>query len=157
MTVYAQRPVTVDDTVVVSAKHVWPLYETCSAYVCQSARAFRPIERVAFYADREVKLDVPAVLHRRDNVEWSPEEAARLGASEDRFDRKIAKVIETSDDTWTDGRYQVFLLTAPGHPGHRQLRQALPHLGAGRGSAFVQRQRYVSLHSLENAVTTADL
>ncbi|WP_241832889.1 hypothetical protein [Amycolatopsis sp. CB00013] len=157
MTVYAQRPVTIDDTVVVSAKHAWPLYETCSAYVCQSGRAFRPIERVAFYADRQVKLDVPAVLHRRDNVEWSSEEAARLGASDDRLDRKIAKVIEASDENWRDGRYQVFLLTGPGHPDHRRLRAALPHLGTGRGSAFVQRQRYVSLHSLENAATTADL
>ncbi|EME57473.1 hypothetical protein [Amycolatopsis decaplanina] len=157
MTVYAQRPVTIDDTVIVAAKQAWPQYESCAAYVCQSGRAFRPIERVAFYADREVKLDVPAVLHRRDNVEWSSEEAARLGASDDRFDRKIAKVIETSDATWTDGRYQVFLLTGPGHPDHRQLRATLPHHGTGRGSAFVQRQRYVSLHSLENAATTADL
>lgn len=33
----------------------------------------------------------------------------------------------------------------------------MPHNGTGRGSAFVQRQRYVSLHSLETAVTTADL
>jgi hypothetical protein len=157
MTVYAQRPVTIDDTVVVPARNAWSLYESCRAYVCQSGRAFRPVERVAFYADREVKPDIPAVLHRRDNVEWTPEEAARLRASEDRFDRKIANVIDASAATWTDGRYQVFLLTGHGHPDHRQLSAALPHDGTGRGSAFVQRQRYVSLHSLENAVTTADL
>ncbi|UJW34334.1 hypothetical protein L3Q67_11520 [Saccharothrix sp. AJ9571] len=69
MAVYAQRPVTIADTVAVPARQAWPLYQDCRAYVCQSGRAFRPVERVAFYADREVKADVPAVLHRRDNVE----------------------------------------------------------------------------------------
>lgn len=157
MAVYAQRPVTVDDTVVVPAKHAWALYESCRAYVCQSGRAFRPVERMAFYVDREVKPEIPSVLHRRDNVEWSTEEAARLRASGDRFDRKVASVIDASAAPWTDGRYQVFLLTGPGHPDHRRLGAALQHNGTGRGSAFVQRQRYVSLHSLETAVTTADL
>lgn len=157
MTVYAQRPVTVDDTVVVPAKHAWSLYENCHAYVCQAGRAFRPIERVAFYVGREIKPEVPSVLHRRDNVEWTAEEAARLRVSEDRFDRKIANAIDVSAATWPGGRYQVFLLTGPGHPHHRRLAAALQHSGSGRGSAFVQRQRYVSLHSLETAVTTADL
>jgi hypothetical protein len=106
MSVYAQRPVTVDDTVVVPAKHAWSFYETCRAYVCQSGRAFRPIEHMAFYVDREVKAEIPAVLHRRDNVEWTTEEANRLRASPDRFDRKIANVIDSSVATLTDGRYQ---------------------------------------------------
>jgi hypothetical protein len=157
MSVYAQRPVTVDDTVVVPAKHAWSFYETCRAYVCQSGRAFRPIDRMAFYVDREVKAEIPAVLHRRDNVEWTTEEANRLRASPDRFDRKIGIVIDSSVATLTDGRYQVFLLTGPGHPDHRQLNSALPHNGTGRGSAFVQKQRYISLHSLETAATTVDL
>ncbi|MGM1058210.1 hypothetical protein [Saccharothrix sp. Mg75] len=157
MTVYAQRPVTLEDTVVVPAKHAWSLYESCRAYVCQAGRAFRPVDRIAFYADREVKQEVPAVLHRRDNVEWSPEEAARLRGSDDRADRRIAEVIDASIASWTDGRYQVFLLTSPGHPSHRRLGAALPHGGTGRGSAFVQRQRYTSLHALETAGTTADL
>lgn len=157
MAVYAHRPVTVDDTVVVPAKHAWSLYESCHAYVCQSGRAFRPIERIAFYVDREVKREIPAVLHRRDNVEWTSEEAGRLRASADRFDWKIANVIDTSGPVWADGRYQVFLLTGDGHPSHRRLSADLPHTGTGRGSAFVQRQRYVSLHSLETAVTTEDL
>lgn len=50
-----QRPITVYDTVVVPAKHAWSLYEFCNAYVCQSGRAFQPIERIAFYVDREIK------------------------------------------------------------------------------------------------------
>ncbi|MGW7536525.1 hypothetical protein [Amycolatopsis sp. NPDC054798] len=157
MAVYAERPVTAEDTVVVPAKHAWPLYADVRAYVCQSGRAFRPVQRVAFYSDREIKQDVPAVVHRRDDVEWTPESASRLRASDDRFDRKIAAVIEASAGTWRHGRYQVFLLTKPGDQAHRQLSAPLPHSGSGRGSAFVQKQRYVSLHALETARSTADL
>jgi hypothetical protein len=96
-------------------------------------------------------------VHRRDNVEWTAEEADRLRASDDRNDRKISAVIDASSGLWKDGRYQVFLLTSPGNPAHRRLAAALPHDGSGRGSAFVQRQRYVSLHSLETATATSDL
>lgn len=157
MAVYASRPVVLDDTVVVPARNAWSLYQECRAYVCQAGRAFREVGRVAFYADREIKIDVPAVVHRRDNVRWTAEEAALLRASSDRYDRKIASVIENSLDMWTDGRYQVFLLTSPGDPRHRQLAKPVPHAATGKGSAFVQRQRYVSLHSLETATTTADM
>ena len=158
MTVYAQRPVAVEDTVVVAARNAWALYEQVYAYVCQPGRAFRTVDRIAFYAGREIKKDVPKVLHRRDNVEWTPDEADRLRKSDDRFDRKIAQVIDVARTTnWTGGLYQVFLLTRPSDPAHRQLSACLPHGGNGRGSAFTQRERYVSLHSLELAESTEDL
>ncbi len=157
MAVYAEKPVASADTVVVPARNAWALYEQCRAYVCQAGRAFRAVERMAFYVDREIKCDVPAVLHRRDDVEWTVEEAERLGASSDRFDRKIAGVIQASRELCTGGRYQIFLLSSPGDSRHRRLGQPLPHVGMGRGSAYVQKQRYVSLHSLETAETTADL
>jgi hypothetical protein len=157
MAVYAARPIASADTVVVPAKNAWALYEQSRAYVCQAGRAFRAVERFAFYVDREIKQDLPAVLHRRDDVEWTADEAERLRGSADRFDRKIANVIDVSSEPRAAGRYQVFLLTSPGDPRHRRLNRAMPHTGMGRGSAFVQRQRYVSLHSLETAVTTADL
>jgi len=158
MDVYRERPVTIEDTVVVPAPDAWPLYEGHRAYVCQAARAFRPVERMAFYADRQIMSDVPRIQHRRDDVAWTDEEAARLERSSDRFDRRIARLIPAARQAgWTGGRYQVFLLSAPGDPRHRSLRQPIPHLATGRGSAFVQRQRYVSLHALETADTTADL
>jgi hypothetical protein len=49
------------------------------------------------------------------------------------------------------------LLSREGDPSHRQLPAALPHATAGRGSAFTQSQRYVSLHALETATSTSDL
>ncbi len=158
MQVYRQRPVNIEDTVVVAASDAWPLYQDCHAYVCQAGRFFRDVERVAFYSDKEIKAVVPAILHRRDQVEWTPKAIARLSASSDRDDRKIATVIQASRGRgWNEGRYQVFLLTRDGDVRHRKLRTALPHERTGRGTAFTQGQRYTSLHSLQTAETTTDL
>lgn len=163
--VYAERPHSPIDTVVVPARDAWPFYQSSYAYVCQPGRWFQPVDRMAFYADQEVKADIPRITERRDNVPWTVQEAARLAASGNRTDRKIGAVITASravigpdgSPVWPDGSYQVFLLTRPGDPEHRALPQALPHTGRGRGSAFVQRQRYLSLHALQTAATTADL
>lgn len=156
--VYRDRPVAPVNTVVVAARHAWPLYENAFVYVCQPGRWFRPVEHIAFYADREVKPEVPRVIGRRDNVVWTEENASTLASSTDRVDRKIASAIQASRQTgWTAGSYQVFLLTRAGDSSHRTLRGPIPHTVSGRGSAFTQRQRYVSLHALQTATTTDDL
>lgn len=156
--VYRARPHSPTDTVVVPARDAWPFYEKNYAYVCQPGRWFRPVERFAFYADREIKAEIPRIVYRRDNVPWTIHEATTLESSSDRNDRKLAAVIHESRAAgWNDGLYQVFLLTRPGDPAHRTLPGPIGHQTDGRGSAFVQRQRYVSLHSLEIARTTADL
>ncbi|UGT57606.1 hypothetical protein [Nocardia asteroides] len=155
---YAKRPIAVADTAVVAAKDAWPLYRRSFAYVCQPGRFFRPVDRLAFYVDSCVQVDIPRIQHRRDNVDWSEASADRLRASSDLMDRKIARVIDESRSAgWTGGTYQVLLLTRPGDPTHRQLVDPLPHNGVGRGSAFTQRQRYVALHALETATTTSEL
>ncbi|MET9326615.1 hypothetical protein [Tsukamurella sp. NPDC003166] len=156
--IYREKPHTTVDTVIVPAKNAWDLYIATGAYVCQSGRAFRPVERIAFYTNRAIQPEVPTILLRRDEVVWSEQEANRLEGSDDRYDRKIAKVIRTSRNAgWSEGRYQVFLLTTPGDSRHRTLPAALPNTRSGRGSAFVQKQRYVALHRLEIAETVDDL
>lgn len=156
--VYAQRPDTGSDTVIVPAKHAWGLYQSYSAYVCQAGRSFRPVDRIAFYSDREIKSEVPRILHRVDDVPWTEEHAAQLDTSNDRNARKIAKIIRASRKSfWTAGTYQVFLLSCPGAQAHRALPGPIPHSNQGRGSAFVQKQRYTSLHALEIATSTDEL
>lgn len=158
MAVYAERPSTTQDTVVVPAREAWPFYQEHHAYVCQPGRTFRPVERLAFYADQEIKTEVPRIYHRRDDVEWTEAAAAQLEASSSRDDVKIARIIlATRKEGWTDGSCQVFLLSRPGDPNHRALSSPLHHDTGGRGTAFVQGQRYVSLHSLEIATSTRDL
>lgn len=158
---YRTRPVAPVDTLVVPAAQAWPLYGAERVYLCPASRNFRPAKYVAFYTDREIKPSVASVLHHRDNVEWTAAEAARLEAlsgDEHRNDRKVARVISASRAAgWIEGRYQVFLLSSPGHPDHIELPASVPHHARGRGSAFVQRHRYVSHHALQSATSTTDL
>lgn len=156
--VYADRPHSPIDTVIVPARNAWPFYARHFAYVCQPGRWFQPVERMAFYADQEVKPDIAKIVHRRDNVPWTEHEANRLEGSADRNDRKIAALIRASRSSGsTGGVQQVFLLTRDGDPQHRKLASPLTHVTGGRGTGFVQRQRYASLHALETASSTADL
>ncbi|WP_218018442.1 hypothetical protein [Nocardia amikacinitolerans] len=127
-------------------------------WLAKLSRFFRPVDRMAFYVHSQIQKEIPRIRHRRDNVEWTSSSADRLRGSADSNDRKIAAVIDHSRTVgWVEGAYQIFLLTRPGDPTHRSLEMALPHNGAGRGTAFTQKQRYVSLHALETAKTTADL
>lgn len=156
--VYAERPASAIDTVVVPARDAWPFYQQHFAYICQQGRWFQPVDRIAFYADQEIKPDVPRITARRDAVAWNEREQKRLAASDDRIDRKIAAIMAGARASgWPDGTYQVFVLSRPGDPEHRTLADSIAHQTNGRGSAFVQRQRYVSLHSLQIASTTGDL
>jgi hypothetical protein len=100
MSVYARRPIAVEDTVIVAARNAWSLTRSAMRV------SVSPVER---FEDRSG--DRPVTEHE--------------------LDRQL---------------YQVFLLIRPGDPSHRQLRACLPHRGNGRGSAFTQRQHYISLH-----------
>lgn len=157
--IYSERPVTQLDTVVVPGHEAWQLYQSTYAYVCQPGRAFRDVDRIAFYSNQVVQAEVPKIRHRRDNVRWTEEEADRLRGSHNRDDRKIAEVIRKSrEDGWAvSGEYQVFLLSRAGSREHRTLPNPIPNQKKGPGSAFVNKQRYVSLHNLETAKTTADI
>ncbi len=157
--VYNERPVSLIDTVIVSTDRAWHLYQYTHAYICKPGRGFRDVQRMAFYSERAVQPDVPKIYYRRDNVPWTKQEIDRLRRSTLKEDRKIAQVIEKCHEAgWANsGAYQVFLLSRQGAHEHRQLPAPVPNQKMGLGSAFVNKQRYVSLHKLETAKTTADL
>ncbi|HEY9311530.1 hypothetical protein [Williamsia sp.] len=159
--IYAARPVVPVDTLVVSAGIAWPLYQAVSVYVCPPDRVFRPAKYLAFYADKEVKPEVAAILHHRANVEWTDAESARLQnlqGDAHKYDRKVGNAIaESRQRSWTAGRYQIFLLSSPGDARHLTLANPIPNIATGRGSAYVQRHRYTSSHSLQVSSTTAEL
>ena len=159
--VYARRPVTPLDTLILPAADAWGLYESHAVYICPPRRNFRPFEYVAFYADKEIKPKIAKLRYHRDNVEWSPAEATRLASltgDSHRFDRKIGAAISASRAMgWTEGRYQIFLLTNTGDPTTITLPSAIPHNRTGRGKGFVRRHRYSSHHSLQSATSTDDL
>lgn len=113
------------------------------------------VGHLAFYADREIKAEVRL---RLDNVEWSEAEATRLGTSDAAADRRLAEIVSRSrQQGWTDGRYQVFVLTRPGDAGHLTLPGPVPHHASGRGSGFTRGQRYTWRDALRRATSTGDL
>ena len=155
--VYGACPMPRPDTVVVAAGVAWDLYQATHAYVCQAGRAVRATDDLAFYTDREIKPEVPKILGRQDNLPWGSSQAQQLAASVNPDDQRLAQVMTASIDAgWTEGRYQVFMLTAPGEKGHITLPKPIPHRRRGTGSAFVQGQRYASHQQLLIASSTDD-
>lgn len=113
---------------------------------------------MAFYEGREIGVDVPCIKARYDNVLWSEAEADRLKLSEKKEDKKLGKVMASGlKNGWAPGKYQVFILSRAGDPDHVTLEKPLQNDRAGKGSAFVNRQRYTSVHQLRHAENVWDL
>jgi hypothetical protein len=131
-------------------------YQT-SAYICQPGRRFRDeIKYLGFYKDKAVQREVARVLHRRDGVVFSGDEASKLSASRDEVDRAIGEVITRShafDWRVDEGKYQVFLLSGPEEEATLVLPQAIRNTSRG---AWTQGQRYTSSAALARGVSTTD-
>lgn len=142
-----------DEVLVVAALWALDEYRDTSAYVCQPNRAFRDVERIAFYTLGAIAPFVPKILETFEAVEFlRGTRAGRVGAVIDALvDRALRQ----------DGRqYKVMLLTGPEDP--ETIRLAAPVVNdltseAGRVIAFTQGQRYVSLSRLKSAKTTSAL
>lgn len=148
----SQKPFVKIDTVVVPAAKAWSFYENAHAYVCQAGRFFQKVDYFAFYEDQEIKPEVPRIIRRYDNVIWNRSEAERLSDSERKNDKTLGRVMSLGlESHWPPGIYQVFLLSQQGMQGHVSLPHPVPNSKTGKGSAFVRKQRYTSIHQLRYA------
>ncbi|MGC2940972.1 MULTISPECIES: Abi family protein [unclassified Brevibacterium] len=156
-----QRPIDAPrNVVVVSATNAWDLYHVRrqNAYVFQAGRSIKVVDHLAFYADKEIKQDVPRILNWFDAVDWNNANANRLAKSSDPEQQKLASVIRASKKLgWDAPVYQVFLLSGPKDEETQRLVGSIPHGRTGRGSAFVQGHRYLPLSALSSARDTEDL
>ena len=152
-----RAPVVDADTVVVAARAAYLEYQETSAYICQPGRRFRDeIKYLGFYKDKAIQREVLRVLHRRDGVVFSGDEARSLSASADEVDRAIGEVITRSHDfDWRvdEGQYQVFLLSGPEDEATLVLPQAIRNTSRG---AWTQGQRYTSSAALARGVSTTE-
>ncbi|MHC9675203.1 hypothetical protein ACQX0B_10445 [Corynebacterium diphtheriae] len=154
----SKKPISPLDTVVVPSAQAKLDDGPLSAYICQPGRFFQEVGHMAFYEEREIGVDVPYIKVRYDNVLWSETEADRLKLSEKEEDKKLGKVMASSlEKGWAPGKYQVFILSQAGDPDHVTLEKPLQNDREGRGSAFVNRQRYTSVHRLRHAENVWDL
>jgi hypothetical protein len=144
-----------DDVVVVPAARAWPEYLQFSAYVCQPNRTFQQVDYMAFYADGAIQPKVPRILEVVHAVVLEPDSP---GVSQE-----VAQLIRQMTEAGVRERgvlHKVFLLssstdsrtvTLPG-PVVNDLTSA-----SGRGIAFTQNQRYVSLSRLRAARETSSI
>ena len=151
------------DTLIVAGRLAYPDYLLSGAYICQAGRSFRPgIEHLGFYAEREIKREIPRILHRRDNVVVTAEHASELRGRGAPFDLEVARRIDQALDPGTDWRirrepgqpYQFFLLSHPSGDETLVLPQVIWHGGRG---AWTQSQRYTTLEVLRAGPSTTEL
>lgn len=144
--------------VIIPARDAWPFYRAQAAYVCQPQRYFQRTSHVGFYADGAVQPEIAKIQERIPTLDFTTSSMAALFRSRDARDQRLAAVIrEARTQGWTDDEYQVFLLTRPGERGHMTLPHPIVQPRRGRGSAWVQRQRYATIPALVQATTVADL
>jgi hypothetical protein len=125
-------------------------YDRYSAYICQPRRTFRDeTDRLGFYADQEIKPEFPRIGRRWEEVVFNDETIGQLRASGDADEAKLADIIEHVLANQTGGRkpgfrHKVMLLSGRDDRDTLTIAKPIPHLGRGRGQAYVRRQRYTS-------------
>jgi hypothetical protein len=144
------------DVVVVAARHAWPEYERCHAYVCQPKRAFKPVRRIAFYSEGHVYPLVPLILEVHDEIVLDRNQHnGRLGEIVHQLIDDIPRSKKEVGHS-----YKFFLLSAPDADSTIKLEMPIPndiHSKTGQPTAFTMGQRYVTIDKLLKAKTTSDL
>lgn len=150
----------VRDTLVVPGDVPWKFYKQVrmNAYLLPAGKSVRVTKHLAFYADGEIKPDVPAVTRWFDAVDWNTANANRLSKSVDPDEQELARIIKAGRaHAFGASTYQVFLLTQPTDASTIVLPAPIAHSKTGRGSAFVKSHRYVSSAGLRSARDTSEL
>lgn len=150
------------DVVVVAARIAWPEYQKFHVYVCQSNRAFRPVEYLAFYAEGRIQPIVPAIIDLQDEVVFGsstkpdlfdPDSTVECGLPGGRLGEVISRML---DEGFREegATYKVFLLSTPDDVRTITLDHAIEN---NLGRPFVQGQLYVSSVALRKAKATSEL
>jgi hypothetical protein len=154
------------DVVIVAAGVIaYKEYLQHAAYVCQPNRNFARSPRwMGFYADEEIKPEIPEILHERDVVLFTTDEVARLRAMGTDVELRVADLIETLLRQGAR-EYRAELKVVLLSPADDKRTLILPHPikndltdYKGSGTAFTQFQRYTQRAELERRpLTTSEL
>ena len=143
-----------DRVAVVAARFALNEYLKYFVYICQPDRTFQPCVRMAFYTKNKIDRHIPKILGQieaisRDEIETRTDlsdiDRARL--------RTLLKQMESArSEDWSKRKYKIVFLTPPDSPDTLVLPYDIVNnltSRSGRGTAFTQRHRYVSLSRLE--------
>lgn len=147
----------------------WPMYRGLGVYRCTVGRRMRPLvpgkDRVAFYADGQIKPLVPIVKSVIEEINLEDPDWARIkkqqGLEDGDLDfakqcvAELQKQIKAAPTQWASdfiGPFKLVFLSAPEDPETKPLDKAIKNdkkSESGRTVAFTQGTRYVTLESLQ--------
>jgi hypothetical protein len=152
-----------DRVVVVAARFALNEYLKYSAYICQPNRLFQPSNHMAFYTQNKIDRHISKILGKieaisRDEIE------ARSDLSEierSRLKTLLPKLESWRSAEWSRMKLNVVFLSPADSPDTLVLPNDIANnltSRSGRGTAFTQNQRYVSLSRLRRGPkTTSEL
>lgn len=143
-----------DRVVVVAARFALDEYLKYSTYICLPNRTFRPCVRMAFYTKNKIDHRIPKILGQieaisRDEIETRTDLSDINRA---RLRTLLPKMEPTRSKEWSKMQLKIVFLTLPDSPDTLVLPCDIVNnltSKSGKGTAFTQGQRYVSLSRLE--------
>ena len=148
------------DVVVVAASSAWPMYQKVPVYCCLVSLPFRntgQFDRMAFYANGEIKPKVPKVIEVVESINLTrEEEIAALGSpAKERAEELFRRMGDTPEwNHWFDGNRKVMFLSELDDTGTINLGKSIRNdkqSSSGRTVPFTYgKPRYVRLESLQD-------
>ncbi|MDE2787116.1 MAG: hypothetical protein OXL37_10680 [Chloroflexota bacterium] len=152
---------------VVAASSAWPMFQTVHVYCCLVSLPFRStdqFDRMAFYANGEIKHLVPKVIDVVESINLTrKEEIAALDSSAKELAEKLFREMGSTPEwhQWFGGDRKVMFLSAPNDSETIDLKKSIVNdkkSDSGKTVPFTYgKPRYVSLASLQKACTTTEL
>lgn len=146
-----------EDTLVLAAGHAYKWYLDHQTYICQPNRAFRDVKRMAFYTGKEIKPEVPQILHSRRALTLSKKDARAMAKSRAVADRQLGTAILeaiAANPPYEGATHDVYLLSAPDSSQTLNLDAPVPRTQRG---PWTYGHRYVFEADLVKAGTTEEL
>ena len=143
-----------DRVLVVPARKALDEYLKYSAYICQPHRTFQDSVRMAFYTKNKIDRRIPKILGQieaisRDEIDTktnlSDNDKARLKTL-------LSKLDSQRSEEWRKNQLKIVFLSPHDSPDTLVLPNDIANdstSASGKGVAFTQAQRYVSLSRLE--------
>lgn len=143
-----------DRVVVVAARGALDEYCKYSAYICQPNRRFQDSVRMAFYTKNKIDRHIPKILGQIEAISRDEIDTRTDLSDSDRATLKtlLSKLDSMRSEEWRKNQLKIVFLSSPDSPDTLVLPNDIANVStsaSGKGTAFTQGQRYVSLSRLE--------
>jgi len=143
-----------DRVVVVAARSALGEYRNYSAYICQPNRTFQQSVRMAFYTKNKIDRHIPKILGQVEAISGNEIETRTDLSDTDRARLRtlLNKMKPSRSEEWSKRQFKIVFLSPRDSSDTLILPDDITNSStsaSGKGTAFTQGQRYVSLSRLE--------